>query len=147
MTRLVTVLTLSLLGLTACGDSSKSVEPAESSAAGQATTTEAAVTTGPISGADCSTVAKEFIRTMLEGMRPGSTTDFEQAFASVEAGVPDELKDDVKVLADGVLGLQTKMKDHPEDSGLLDELKKAFAAPEFKRANDAVIAYFKGNCP
>lgn len=146
MKRLLSVLALSAIGLTACGGGSDSIQSAISSASSVAAAASSAVDAAAGSAADCAAVYTELTGALVAGMAPGAVTDFEKVFANTEAAVPDELKDDVKVLAGALVELGKKMQANPNDPAAMQQMVTALSSAEVQQASDALNAYFGGGC-
>ncbi|MFM7686897.1 MAG: hypothetical protein ACKPDI_13380 [Actinomycetota bacterium] len=143
MQRFIPVLAVAFLGLGACSsDSTSEIKAAVSSASAAANTAGEALG----SAADCAAVYKELTGAMVAGMAPGSVVDFEKAFATTKDAVPEELKDDVEVLAKALVEIGKRMQANPTDANAMQELVTALSSAEVQQASDALNAYFGGGC-
>ncbi|MEY4175654.1 MAG: hypothetical protein RI900_2819 [Actinomycetota bacterium] len=134
MKRSIPFITVALLGLTACGsDTASNVQSAVS-----------AVSNGNV--ADCAAVYKELTTALVAGVTPGSSVDFEKVLANTEAAVPENLKADVKVMANALVELGKKIKANPTDVNAMKDLVKALNSSEVQAASNSLKTYFDGGC-
>lgn len=143
MKRILPVIAIVVVGLSACGsDAESEVKAAVSSVVAAGDTVGEALG----SAADCAAVYKELTGAMVAGMAPGSAVDFEKVFANTKGAVPAELADEVEVLANALVELGKKMQANPTDAAAMQELVTALSSAEVQQASDALNAYFGGGC-
>jgi hypothetical protein len=138
MKRTIPAIAIMLFGLTACGsETSSNVQSAISAVSG-----------GDVAGnaADCAAVYKELTTALVAGVTPGSAVDFEKVLANTEAAVPEDLKADVKVMANALVELGKKIKANPTDVNAMKDLVTALNSSEVQAASNSLKTYFDGGC-
>jgi hypothetical protein len=152
------------LGLGACGSDLKTStanKPTVTTADGSTGTTvggggSPAVTTMPgaipgVSG-DCADLYKQMIAA-FGSASAGTTANLGEMFGKLESFVPDDLKDDVKVLSKAYGQFSDVLKKYSGDmsKAMTDpEVQKAIQAigtPEVQAASDNLNKYFETKCP
>ena len=98
---------------------------------------------------ECQAIYGQLIAAMSQVFAPGEQTDLEQLFGDVSANVPDELQDDVQIMAGALNEFATVIQQYNGDM-TNPEVAKAMeliANPEVTAASDNLNAYFEATCP
>jgi hypothetical protein len=148
---------VALLGVSACSSDSgaKKIESAASDTtlAGDSSS-GATLPLGSIPGlsADCQKMYQQLIGA-LGAAGTGTDTDLSKMFDALASSLPDDLKDDAKVMGAAFAKYSEVLKKYNNDIAkvLADpeaaKIMEGLNSPEVTKASDNITAYFDATCP
>jgi len=158
----IAIATTALLGLGACSSDSPSASPGTGGAGGATLpdSTIPDISLPDISIPDialpgnlteeCQAVSMQFAGIFAQAFAPeADQSQFEQVFGDVEKSVPDELRDDVQVLAAAFSKYAQILKDSGNNMASPDvaQALENLGTPEVQAASDNLQTYFDATCP
>ncbi len=100
--------------------------------------------------AECRQLAMSFAGVMAQAFAPtAQASDLEKVFGDLSSKVPDDLKDDVAVMATAFAKYGQIMKDNGNDmtNPAVQKALGDLGTPEVQAASDNITAYFDTVCP
>lgn len=98
---------------------------------------------------DCVAVAVQFAALYTQVFVPGAGGDLDKVFGDIEAKIPEDLRDDLEVMAAAFSEYAKVVKEHNNDmtNPEVQAAAEALDSPEVSAANDNLQAYFEETCP